>query len=93
MQRFDVFQEDAVHAVASVDRLERRPATARDVADFFDPPAEDPKEASRALLKATRAGRLVRRWTATGEPGGGLYIYVISERGIRWLEWLRSKPR
>jgi len=83
-----VHQQDAVQAVFDINREARRWATARDVAANFDPPFEDPKEAARALLKATRNGRLRRQWMGFEDGPGGCYLYFSTEKGIEWLRWL-----
>ena len=85
-----MYQKDAVWAVDLINSEERRLASARDVAELMDPPLEDVKEAARTLLKATRNGRVKRRWMR-GAAGAGCYGYQATAKGRSWLEWLYAE--
>ena len=85
-------QEQALHALEELD--EQVSTTDRwwseaAVANIAD--VDDPKTASRTLLRCTRNCRAERHWFVRGGPGSGLYGYGITDKGRGYLAWLDNQ--
>ncbi len=85
-------QEESLRGIEKLDRhledrgKQPRAHPVRWIAKACEEP--DVRKVSKALLRALRNGRVERMWRVAGGPGSGAYYYGVTEKGLRWLDWL-----